>query len=103
MKTEKQPPLLLLSTDWHLEKNSIEVIKDLVIQKCELALKLGAGTIFLLGDIFDSRKGQELMVLHTFLEILVSITKDSEVSVIILPGNHDKVDSRSESYYIAPF
>ena len=103
MNAKETDPLLLISTDWHLDKNNTEVIKDLVIQKCELAVKLGLPGFFILGDIFDSRKGQELIVLDALLEILELITVEYGLYVTILPGNHDKVSYQSESSYLASF
>jgi len=32
-------PIALFSNDWHLKKDNIDKIKDLVKQKCELASK----------------------------------------------------------------
>jgi len=95
-------PLILISTDWHLDKNNTEVVSELLIQKCELAKSLGLQEIFVLGDCFDSRKAQELATLDTFLEILQMITEEYGLDIFMIPGNHDKVDYSSESSYIAP-
>ena len=72
----------VVSTDWHLKRENVEEIIDLVNQQCELAVKLGVETLFCLGDIFDSRKSQELVVLTAFKDFLLSKISPKQNSVL---------------------
>lgn len=99
----KSPPLMVLSTDWHLDKNNTSLIRDLVIEKCEFVKSLGLERVYVLGDLMDSRKGQELVVIDTLLDIFEIITKVYDLEVFVIPGNHDKVSYQAEASYIAPF
>lgn len=95
-------PLTIISTDWHLSKNNIDQVKDLVRQKIELAHKLGIKKIISGGDIFNSRKAQEQSVLNAFGEILDEI-EDADLKLWSIVGNHDKVDLDNESSYLTEF
>jgi exonuclease SbcD len=102
MKRKASYPILLLSTDWHLRRDNIEIIKDLVIQMCDLGDEINLKKVALLGDIFDKRKGQEQIVLVAFKEILDYIHSRG-ITVILFPGNHDKCDYDSSDSYLDPF
>ena len=78
-------PIALFSNDWHLKKDNIDKIKDLVNQKCELAKKLYLFRVYVLGDVFDSRKSQTLDVLKAFEEIL-DIFKYHNIQCFMFPG-----------------
>ena len=95
-------PIALFSNDWHLKKDNTEKIKDLVNQKCELAKKLGLFRVYVLGDVFDSRKSQTLDVLKAFEEIL-DIFKSHNVQCVMFPGNHDKTNYSSEHSFLDPY
>lgn len=99
---ENQSESVLLSTDWHLAIDNVEVLKGLVRQKCEYALKKGIKTLFCLGDIFDSRKAQPLSVLDSFQEILDMI-EEFGLELYCIAGNHDRTSYSSESSYLLPF
>lgn len=90
------------STDWHLKRENVEEIINLVKQQCELAVKLGVRTLFCLGDIFDSRKSQELVVLTAFKDILY-IMESYNLKLVAIPGNHDKVNYASDHSFIDSF
>lgn len=91
-----------ISTDWHIEKDNTEVILDLVTQQCEDAISRGLDKIYCLGDIFDSRKGLEQVVLDCFDRCLDIIYAYGLVLVAI-PGNHDKVDYSSSTSYLRQY
>lgn len=95
-------PIRILSTDWHLKESNLERIKDLVTQKCKLAVKLGVNTLTGLGDFLDSRKAQTQDVLNTFGEIL-GIIEGYGLNLEAIPGNHDKTDYSSSSSFLDPF
>ena len=92
-------PLTLFSTDWHIDKDNIEEIKSLIIQKLELAKSLNINKVFGLGDFFESRKSQPLQNLKGFGEILQLFEKYG-VELIAIPGNHDKLNYLSEDSYL---
>ncbi len=95
-------PITLISNDWHLKRENIDLIKNLVTQKCGLAKKLGLTSVFCLGDIFDSRKSQPQDVLTAFTDIL-DIFQDNKIKLIAIPGNHDKSVYSSSSSYLDPY
>lgn len=92
----------VLSTDWHLKESNIESIKDLIIQKCELAKSLSTENLLCLGDVFDSRKSQTISVLNAFGDILDTIERYGLV-LYVIPGNHDKSNYSSFESFLDPF
>jgi exonuclease SbcD len=95
-------PIVILTTDWHIDKRNLDQIRDLVVQMLALANKLEINKVILLGDVFQARKSQELSVLVFFIEIL-NMFKEANVELIAFPGNHDKVDLNSLDSYLDPF
>lgn len=95
-------PITLISNDWHLKRENIELIKDLVKQKCSLAKSLGLKYVFALGDIFDSRKSQPQEVLSAFADIL-DIFHDNGIKLIAISGNHDKAVYSGSTSYLDPY
>lgn len=98
----KTKALTVLSTDWHLKKENIDQIKDLVQQQCELALELEVDTLICLGDIFDSRIAQREDVLSAFGEILDMIDSYG-LKLWAIPGNHDKSNYSSHKSFLDPY
>lgn len=94
--------IAILSTDWHIKRENINQIKDLFEQKCKLANKLGVRDLFCLGDIFESRIAQRQDVLTAFEEILQMLVK-YDLSLTIIPGNHDKTDYNDKGSFLIPF
>jgi len=101
MKSQ-QKALIIQSTDWHLKKENIDQIKDLVMQQCELALELEVTRLVCLGDIFDSRIAQREDVLSAFGEILDTINSYG-LELWAIPGNHDKTVYSSHKSFLDPF
>lgn len=95
-------PITIISNDWHLRKDNIQLIKNIVKQKCELANELNVNQVFVLGDVFDSRKGQSQEVLIAFTDVL-DIFHEHKIKAIIIPGNHDKANYSSEESYLEPY
>lgn len=94
--------LAVLSTDWHLKKENIDQIKDLVMQQCELALELETEYLVCLGDIFDSRIAQRQDVLDAFGEILDTIDSYG-LKLWAISGNHDKTNYSSHKSFLDPY
>lgn len=99
---ENKLPLASIITDLHIKESNYEDVLNLVIQVCKESNKLGIKILFLLGDIFDSRKSQPLIVLNTFGKIL-DILKDYEIKAYVIPGNHDKTIYESNDSFLDSF
>lgn len=91
-------PIAILDTDQHLDLDNISTWKSCMKEGDELALKYKIPR-FLLGDLFESRKGQPQNLLNTVGDYF----KESTTIKYIIPGNHDKVDYRSERSYLDEF
>ena len=63
-------PLCVISSDWHLKKENVSQILDLIGQKIELCEELNVKDAFCLGDALDNRISQRLEVLKGFESIL---------------------------------
>ena len=87
--------IALLLSDTHLREETIDVNKDVFSQVDNLAQKYQV-PIFHLGDVFTSRKSQTLSVMNALRD---NLNKFLSVTYMI-PGNHDKVDLRSETSYL---
>lgn len=95
-------PIAIIIADTHLSENTVEQNHSVFSQAFKLCAEMGVRIIFHLGDIFNSRKGQPEIVLNTFKEILDSAA-EKEISIIAIPGNHDKSSYVSESSYLDAF
>lgn len=99
MKQQRREALGLFITDIHLNKDNIELIKDLFNQLVHYCVQLGIKRIFCGGDIFTNRSGQPLSCLTAFKEIL-ELLKTYKINFIAIPGNHDKTDADDERSYL---
>lgn len=95
-------PYIIFSTDWHLKKDNLAQITDLVIQKCKLAVSLGVKKLGVLGDIFDSRVAQTQDNLNTF-GVILDIIHSYGLELLAFPGNHDKTSYTSYNSFLDPF
>ena len=95
-------PYAIISTDWHISSENVELSKSLAAQQIGLAMKMGVKRLICLGDVFESRKAQPEIVLKCFNDILDMIN-DSDMFLEVIPGNHDKTDYKSESSFLIPF
>lgn len=95
-------PVAVISTDWHIEEQTIGQVLDLIDQKIKLAQSLKIKTLICLGDVFESRKAQKESVLNCFTSILDKI-HSAKMELWVIPGNHDKTDYSSYSSFLDPF
>lgn len=95
-------PLVVSSNDWHIRDDNVNQIIDLFRQQCQLAVSLEVKFIACLGDIFNSRKSQTLLVLNTFTKIL-NIANEYHLNLICFPGNHDKTCYESRESFLDQF
>lgn len=94
--------IAIISTDWHLQHNNIDRIKNLFEQQCFLAKELGVSNLYCLGDVFESRIAQRQDVLIAFEEMLEMLVK-YDLDLFLIPGNHDKTDYSHKNSFLAPF
>lgn len=95
-------PLLYCLTDTHLSLRNLVEVKKVFQTTLNILKKEKKTTLFLLGDLFDSRDAQPLDVLEVFGEIL-DLYSEKGVQIIAIPGNHDKTDYRSKNSFLDPF
>jgi DNA repair exonuclease SbcCD nuclease subunit len=84
-----------------LKPDNIELKKNVVSQQCQLAKKLGVPLVCA-GDVFESRKAQELTVLKGFSDILDTV-HGYGLKLHLIAGNHDKTSYSSDDSFIEPF
>lgn len=92
----------VISTDWHLKQENIDVIKGLISQQINIAKENNTSALICLGDVFDSRVSQREDVLNAFNSILDEIGKNG-LTLYCIPGNHDKTNYKSSSSFLTPF
>lgn len=95
-------PIAVISTDWHIRPDNVELSLDLAAQQIRLAKEMEVQSLICLGDVFDSRKAQPEIVLNTFSRIL-DMVEEAGMTLMCIPGNHDKTDPCSETSYLTPF
>lgn len=95
-------PYAIISTDWHISSDNVELSKSLAAQQIELAKERKVTKLICLGDVFESRKAQPENVLTCFHDILNMIEENS-MHLYVIPGNHDKTDYKSVSSFLTPF
>lgn len=95
-------PITILSSDWHIDKDNQQEIEQIVEQIISLAVEFHISRVYVLGDIFESRKAQPLTNLDFFSKILRKF-EEAEVFLAVIPGNHDKVNYESEKSYLDAF
>jgi len=94
-------PIALLFTDIHIERDDIDLVKSILEQSLELAREKHIRYIFLLGDIFTERTGQNMFCLNLFLWYVGKFnTKNVNQELFIIAGNHDKVDQNIKASYL---
>lgn len=92
----------ICSNDWHIDESNLGEIPDLISQKINLAKKFQTKTLICLGDVFQSRKAQKESVLNCFGTIL-DLIGQNDMTLWVIPGNHDKTDYGSYSSFLDPF
>ena len=95
-------PIAIISNDWHIKRENRTELLDLIKQKCELANKLNVKYLICLGDVLDSRIAQREEILTTFSEI-IDIVEESNLKLVVIPGNHDKTDYSSVNSFLKPY
>lgn len=89
----------LALTDTHLKEDNIELVTDIWNQAIQKCIELKIKRIFFFGDFFTARKAQTLLVDEAGRKIINNVLCNA-IDLIMIPGNHDKVDQDSESSYL---
>jgi len=95
-------PLAVVLTDTHLKRDNLDLVYNIFVQAYDLANLLGVDYVIHGGDFFTNRIGQNLMTLITMKKIL-GIFEGTGITLVGIPGNHDKTDLDSEDSYLDVF
>ena len=91
-----------LVCDLHINESTANLVKNSIFDIFDDMLREEVKTIILAGDVFDFRKSQTLITLNCFDDILQK-AEELGITVIAIPGNHDKMSYTSEDSYLKPF
>lgn len=98
----RKEPIAIISTDKHLqEANALELL-DIAEQEIALAQEQGVDTVIWLGDIFDSRLSQRQELL-TCLTEMIELYHEHGITLLCIPGNHDKTDYESDESFLTAY
>jgi len=95
-------PLVVISSDWHIKPDNTEQIIYLINQKIELAKSLELDYLICLGDVFQSRQAQPLIVFKCFEKIL-DLIGSSDMILYCISGNHEKTNYLSSHSFLDQF
>lgn len=95
-------PIAIQINDIHLDRGNLDQVTDIFHQLCGLCTKESIYTVFIAGDIFESRTSQRLETLNAFLNIL-NILHSSNIHAFLIPGNHDKTRYDSKESFVDSF
>lgn len=96
----KTKPIAVFLTDTHKQKDNLDLVHSIFIQALDLAEEIGVKYVFHGGDFFNDRIGQNLQNLLAFIRILNEFKKRG-ITLVAIPGNHDKTDQESEKSYLS--
>ena len=91
-------PNYLIITDIHADEDNIQQVFDIVKQAIDICSN-NRIPLYCGGDVFDSRRSQSLTVLDLWSELL-DYCELKSVEMRCIPGNHDKMDYKSERSYL---
>jgi len=90
-------------TDTHLKDSNCELVESIFHQVGAICKNRGVQELLHAGDWFTSRQGQSQKVLLTTKRIINFLRSDYDLSIVIIPGNHDKADVESEDSFLDVF
>lgn len=94
--------MLPVITDTHLKKQNLSENIEVFSNALTWCLENNHKALYHMGDVFDSRKTQSELMLTTFANIL-DMFDSAKVTLVVIPGNHDKTDYTSTSSFLHPF
>ena len=92
----------ILVNDVHLTKDNGLLVQSIFEQLTALCAKKRCKRIFCGGDVFTNRSGQPLSCLIQWSDIITELAK-KQISLYIIPGNHDKTNPDAEESYLDVF
>lgn len=95
-------PLAIQINDVHIKKENVEQVLDITNQLISTCNELNVNTVFIAGDVFESRTSQRLEVLNAFLQML-NLFNENGITCYTIPGNHDKTRYDSEDSFLDAF
>ena len=102
MKKEAKFPIAAISNDWHIDSDDYQSVEAIIEQKISYCKENDIHNAIIAGDIFNSRKSQPEPNLTCLSRILQRFNEE-EITVHMIPGNHDKLDYSGVSSYLTPF
>lgn len=95
-------PIAIISTDKHLQESNAVELMNIAEQEIALAKEKGVDIVIWLGDIFDSRLSQRQELLSCLTE-MIELYNENEITLICIPGNHDKTDYESDESFLTSY
>lgn len=89
-------------TDTHIDENNFSLIEDLFDQLINECQRKNIGVVLHFGDWFKSRKGQSQAALLSTMRIIDNLRRNN-ITLIIIPGNHDKTDLDANESFLDVF
>lgn len=109
---QDKSPLGVFLTDTHLfEKrtkadaivdDNFAEVKQAFAESIAVAIANNLTRVYFLGDFFDSRKQQSSRLIEMVEEIL-ALFEAAQIILVLIPGNHDKVNYDSYYSFLSPF
>lgn len=92
----------MLINDCHIADNKLTQFTDNMDEALDICIQNNVKYLLIGGDLFEARASQPLSVLITVKKVLEKFTKNN-ISVIMVNGNHDKVNQESNYGYCHVF
>lgn len=93
-------PILIISTDWHLKETNAVSLMERAEEEIALAKDLGVKQVAWLGDLFNSRVSQSQVLLNC-LSGVIEMYWEAGLTILCIPGNHDKTDYASDDSFLS--
>lgn len=89
----------ILFTDLHINEFNLEICNDFLEYLLDFLNKNNTKYLYFLGDLFDNRKGLSEIVINFSIHFFEKLLSNKNISIFLIPGNHDKfIETSKESY-----
>lgn len=89
----------ILFTDLHINEFNLEICNDFLEYLLNFLNKNNTKYLYFLGDLFDNRKGLSEIVINFSIHFFEKLLSNKNISIFLIPGNHDKfIETSKESY-----
>lgn len=85
--------------DPHMCENNVDLVEDALMKAIDQCVSRKTRILFIIGDVFTNRKDLSFNTLQGFNRVL-EYSQKRAVSIILIPGNHDKISYKSERSYL---